>query len=36
MRKINPYANVTVGVRVLDAVIIAMLSLLGVLICVHF
>lgn len=36
MRKINPYANVTVGVRLLDAVIIAMLALLGVLICVHF
>ena len=36
MRKINPYANVTVGVRLLDAAIIAMLTLLGVLICIHF
>ena len=36
MRKINPYANVSVGIRLLDAAIIAMLTLLGVLICVHF
>lgn len=36
MRKINPYANVTVGVYVLDAAIIALLSLLGALIFIHF
>ena len=36
MRKINPYENVSVGVRVLDAAIIAMLALLGAVICVHF
>ena len=36
MRKINPYANVSVGIRLLDAAIIAMLTLLSVLICVHF
>lgn len=36
MRKTNPYANVKVGVRILDTAIIALLSLLGVLICVHF
>ncbi len=36
MRKINPYANSTVSVRVLDTAIIAMLALLGAVICVHF
>lgn len=36
MRKINPYENISVGVRLLDAAIIVMLALLGVLICVHF
>ncbi len=36
MRKVNPYENVTVGVRVLDTAIIAMITLLGVIICVHF
>ena len=36
MRKINPYENVSVGVRVLDTAIIALISVLGVLIGIHF
>lgn len=36
MRKTNPYANVSIGVCVLDAAIIVMLAVLGALICVHF
>ncbi len=36
MRKINPYENISVGVRLLDAAIIALLALLGAVICIHF
>ncbi len=36
MRKINPYANVSIGVCVLDTAIIVRLALLGVLISIHF
>lgn len=36
MRKINPYEHASVGVRVLDAAIVAMTALLGVIIGMHF
>ncbi len=36
MRKINPYENVSVGVFVLDTAIIAMITVLAVLISIHF